>query len=284
MLIDILKRTSTGCIGLIVGLFVSICTQIDGFFLSDLLDRYEFRSYDARMEERVKDVPEQSIDDIVIVDIDQLSIAPQEEGGLGRYRDWPYAYHGTLIDVISSGQPKAILFDIIFDLEDTSDFDLIRKLHKRNMSGEDSLLNITDQYLASHDPEKFFTSTAQSGKVHHSIVFEKEDTLMFLYPMEAEPEGFDFEKHIIHIPKDDAVRLPRNTRIGNMPASLLNASPGVGSPNFPQDMDGLARRAPTAIYFEGPEHVYPSLAMSATMDILNIPRDGLKYDFENKSS
>ena len=282
MLLDLLKRTSTGaCIGLIAGLLVAICTRIDGFFLTTLLNRYEFRSYDTRMEGRVKDVPEQSIDNVVVIDIDQLSMAPQEEGGLGRYRDWPYAYHGRLIDVVSSGQPKAILFDIIFDLENTSDFDLISKLYRKKTFIEDSLLNITEQYLASRDPEKFFISTAQSGKVHHSMVFEREDTLMFLYPMEAEPEEFDFEKHIIHIPQNDARRLPRNTRIGNMPTTLLNAGAGVGSPNFPQDLDGLTRRAPTAIYFEGPGHVYPSLAMSAIMDILDIPQDGFRYDFEN---
>ncbi|SVE64352.1 uncharacterized protein METZ01_LOCUS517206, partial [marine metagenome] len=41
------------------------------------------------------------------------------------------------------------------------------------------------------------------------------------------------------------------------------------------------RRAPTAIYFEGPQHVYPTIAMAAVMDILGIHPDGFDYDFEN---
>ena len=44
------------------------------------------------------------------------------------------------------------------------------------------------------------------------------------------------------------------------------------------------RRAPTAIYFEGADHVYPSLVMSAVIDILGIKKNGgFDYDFENKT-
>ena len=63
---------------------------------------------------------------------------------------------------------------------------------------------------------------------------------------------------------------------------MLSASTGNGSANFPQDNDGVIRRAPTAIYFDGADHVYPSLVMSAVIDILGIKKDGgFDYDFEN---
>ena len=45
----------------------------------------------------------------------------------------------------------------------------------------------------------------------------------------------------------------------------------------------MIRRAPTAIYFEGADHVYPSLVMSAVIDILGIKNGGFDYDFENKT-
>ncbi|MEE9167519.1 MAG: adenylate/guanylate cyclase domain-containing protein [Candidatus Neomarinimicrobiota bacterium] len=61
---------------------------------------------------------------------------------------------------------------------------------------------------------------------------------------------------------------------------LFSASRKVGSPNFPPDEDGIIRRVPTAIYFEGPQHVYPSLTMAAAMDILDVPQDGFDYNFE----
>ena len=38
-----------GLIGLGAALFVQLFTNIPGFFLSDLIDRYELQSYDARV-------------------------------------------------------------------------------------------------------------------------------------------------------------------------------------------------------------------------------------------
>ncbi|GAG94118.1 unnamed protein product, partial [marine sediment metagenome] len=49
---------------------------------------------------------------------------------------------------------------------------------------------------------------------------------------------------------------------------------------FPQDPDGVIRRAPLAVYFSSAGQVYPSLSMAAVMDILDLPPDGLAYDFD----
>ena len=75
--------------------------------------------------------------------------------------------------------------------------------------------------------------------------------------METEPEGYiNFENHIIYgIPKEKRSKLPKGERIGNTHLELLSAAVRTGSPNFPQDEDGVTRRAPTAFYFEGPDHV-----------------------------
>ncbi len=272
-----LKRTGIGAlIGLAVGLVIAIGTNIDGFFLKTVLDGYEFRSYDARMEAKVSDSEEASIDDIVIADIDLTSVE-----SLGNYKDWPHAYHGQLIDVITSGNPRAILFDIIFDVEDSFNFELVNALINENPPGDEFLSDVAGQFLASNDPRWFVESTAGSGKAYHALVFEAADTNTFLYPMETEPEGYNPERHLLEIPLNQALRLPTAERIGNTHLELLTASQGAGSANFPQDEDGIIRRAPTAIYFDGPGHVYPSLVMSAIIDILDIPPDGFNYDFEN---
>ena len=273
---DMLKRIGIGIvIGLVAGLLIGWGTQIDGFFLKSMLDSYEFRSYDSRMKGKVADVEEASIEDVVIVDIEQNSIE-----SLGRLREWPYAYHGQLIDVVTSGNPRAILFDIIFDPENTYDFDLVNALVTQEVPSDASLYEAAEQYLISHDPERFVTSTAQSGKVYHALVFEEADTSIFAYPMDSEPEGYDPGRHIIDLPLDQGQRLPTAERMGNTYVELLNASQRTGTANFPQDEDGIIRRTPTAIYFEGPQHVYPSLAMAAIMDILDVPQDGFDYDFD----
>ena len=273
---ELLKRLGIGAlIGLAVAIAVSIGSQKISF-VKDLLDGYEFGSYDSRMRTRVENVEESSIDSVVIIDIEQNSIE-----GLGNYNDWPHAYHGQLIDVVTSGNPKALLFDIIFDPENTFNYELVNALTSENAPQEEYLSQATDQYLVSNDPSRFVLSTFESQKVYHALVFESEDTLNFQYKMDSEPEGYDRPDHLINLPLDQAQRLPIGDRLTNTHMDLINAAKRAGSANFPQDQDGIIRRAPTAIYFEGPNHVYPTLVLAAAMDILGIPADGFDYDFDN---
>ncbi|MBT92193.1 MAG: hypothetical protein CMA61_00095 [Euryarchaeota archaeon] len=273
---ELLKRLGIGAlIGLAVAIAVSIGSQKISF-VKDLLDGYEFGSYDSRMRTRVENVEESSIDSVVIIDIEQNSIE-----GLGNYNDWPHAYHGQLIDVVTSGNPKALLFDIIFDPENTFNYELVNALTSENAPQEEYLSQATDQYLVSNDPSRFVLSTFESQKVYHALVFELEDTLNFQYKMDSEPEGYDRPDHLINLPLDQAQRLPIGDRLTNTHMDLINAAKRAGSANFPQDQDGIIRRAPTAIYFEGPNHVYPTLVLAAAMDILGIPADGFDYDFDN---
>ena len=100
--------------GLAAGLFIACVlhsvTRIPGSSLTELVQGYEYRSYDSRMKARAAFSEEGSIDDVIIIDIELSSIE-----SMGNYYDWPHAYHGQLIDVVSSGKPLALLFDIIFD-------------------------------------------------------------------------------------------------------------------------------------------------------------------------
>ena len=105
------KRILMGLVmGIGASLFVHHATRISGFVLTDLIDGYEYKSYDTRMKSRASFSEEASIDDVVIIDIEQNSVE-----SLGNYHEWPHAYHGQLTDVVSSGNPKALIFDIIFD-------------------------------------------------------------------------------------------------------------------------------------------------------------------------
>ena len=284
LLTDFLKRVGAG---ILIGLGIAILFGWLSYkvpFFNSLFGGYEFISYDSRMRSRTAGVEQMSIDDVVIIDIDNTSVAPVEEGGLGRYHNWPHAYHGQLINTVSSGNPAAILFDIIFDEENTFKYDLVNALASDNQSNNEALSNVTNQFLYSNDPTKFVTATSNSRKTYNAIVFEEEDTLNFLPKMDSEPEGYNYSDHIILNVSDEAKRrLPNADRIGNTYVELLSSSVGNGSANFPQDEDGVIRRAPTAIYFDGPDHVYPSLVMSAAIDILGIKKDGgFDYDFEEK--
>ena len=283
VLTDFFKRVGAG---IVIGLLMAIFFGWASYkitFIDSLLEGYEYISYDSRMRARTSGVEQMSIEDVVIIDIDNTSVGPVEEGGLGRYHNWPHAYHGQLINTVTSGNPKALLFDIIFDEENTFKYDLVQALSSSASSENQDLEYVTDQFLYSNDPSKFVAETQNSNKTYHAIVFEEEDTLNFLPKMDVEPEGYSFENHIISgISSEAKNRLPQADRIGNTYVELLSASVGNGSANFPQDNDGVIRRAPTAIYFDGPDHVYPTLVMSAVIDILGIKKDGgFDYDFDN---
>ena len=103
LLTDFLKRVGAG---IVIGIVMAILFGWLSYnvpFMKDLLDRYEYVSYDSRMRYKVGDISgEMAIDDVVIIDIETSSVAPTEEGGLGRYFNWPHAYHGQLINTVSS--------------------------------------------------------------------------------------------------------------------------------------------------------------------------------------
>ena len=264
-----------GGTGLVIGVFFSIISRVDVLFTTSMLNGYEYRSYDARMRLHARETEEASLDSIVIIDIEQNSIQD-----LGNYKDWPQANHGRLVKVVSSGKPKAILFDIIFDREDQENYNLVKALRDDNPSSDSTLAERVDEFMTDHHPDLFINATQSNCVVYHSLVFEQSDSLNFLYKMDAEPQGYDYQEHLINIPEDQAIRLPTAERMGNTFGELLSASKGTGSTNFPQDADGIIRRAPTAIYFSGPGHVYPSLPLAAAMDILGVPPNGLNYDFQ----
>jgi len=264
--------------GILFALFFSTLIHFglskNTFSLTGLIDRYENLSYDARLKSSVSDIPEASIEEVVIIDIEQNSIE-----SLGHYFEWPHSYHGQLIDVVSSGNPKALLFDIIFDKKDNNAYSLVRDLVNENTP--QALKDSASVYLLKNNPDKFVSSTLKSVSTYHALVFEPEDTLNFLYKMDDVPHGYDDLKHTITLPENIAKRLPNAQRLGNTYVELLNASHGAGAANFPQDEDGIIRRTPTAIYFEGPQKTYLSLSLAATKNILKIPDDGFIFDFDN---
>lgn len=261
--------------GLVIAFLVHIFTRSEGSFLTNTIQGYEYSSYDSRMRSRASFSEEGSIDDIVVVDIDLNSVEM-----MGNYYDWPHSYHGQLIDVVTSGEPQAILFDIIFDPKVTDGFDLVNDLSSNQGSSAGNLKQRTDQYLVAHDPNRLVESTSASSVIHHTVVFENSDTTNFLYPMTELPGGYGAVGHTITVPDDIARQLPAAERIGNLHFDLLNSSQGIGAANLPPDQDGIIRRAPTAMYFEGTGDIFPSLTLSAVIDILGIAQDGFRYDLE----
>lgn len=56
-------------------------------------------------------------DEIIIVAIDNLSIASPEQGGLNSFNSWSRKYHADVLDSIQVGDPSSVFFDILFTTE-----------------------------------------------------------------------------------------------------------------------------------------------------------------------
>ena len=83
VLTDFFKRVGAGIvIGLLMAIFFGWASY-NIAFVNSLLEGYEYISYDSRMRARTSGVEQMSIEDVVIIDIDNTSVGPVEEGGLG---------------------------------------------------------------------------------------------------------------------------------------------------------------------------------------------------------
>jgi len=72
---DKLKRLLIGSgLGVLSALFIWGATSAEWSFLKEVVDGYEFSSYDSRFRARTSDFQEESIDTVLIIDIDQQSI------------------------------------------------------------------------------------------------------------------------------------------------------------------------------------------------------------------
>ena len=64
------KRILAGLISaILITIGVNLLTRSQGTFLSDLVQSYEFRSYDSRMKSRASFAEEGSIDDVILIDM-----------------------------------------------------------------------------------------------------------------------------------------------------------------------------------------------------------------------
>ncbi|MEW6007755.1 MAG: adenylate/guanylate cyclase domain-containing protein [bacterium] len=127
-----------GLFGICAGLIAIFLSSDQGYLFQNLFRNFEYISLDTRFKFKGTK-PKDSIDDIVIVDIDNQSMDE-----LGRWQDWSRSYYTKVIDYISSGKPKAIALDILFPE------------YSKDKKADNEL----------------FTSTEKVGNVIHSFYFD----------------------------------------------------------------------------------------------------------------
>jgi adenylate cyclase len=236
---NILGKIGAGAVlGLIAAVLIWILANV---IFPELFYSFEARTYDGRVSARIGGVPSQSIEDIVIIDIDGRSISE-----LGKFQQWPLSYYPRVISFLDSGGAAAIGLDIIFDRD-----------------------------IREPESNKQFVDTVRSaGNVFNAIYFENEDSVSWRYRMALEPPGFEWSRFAYVFPEEITDRFTAQARIGNEFIELLNASHAVGHVNINADVDGVVRKINLFHMFN--DHLYPALAFKMYLDLTGI--DSLRIE------
>ena len=207
-----------------LSLLISMCLDLTGS-----LARVEHIGYDWRMKYWRGDLS--APDDVAVILIDDASLAMMNPI-VGRW-PWPRSVYGDLVDFLSLGNPRAIVFDLLFS---ESDF------HSGERGGGDIRL-------------------AQASSDAGNVVFA-----MQLQQDEAEGErGVALDRSLPSYALDGVLSGmpsgPSNNNVFYFPIEpIARSAAGLGVVTVVADEDGIYRRAPLVYAYQN--YLFPSLGFA----------------------
>lgn len=213
------------------GIFIITIT----LYYLGILERMEFVFYDA--ETKLIRAHKEPPQNIKVILIDEASIKAME-GILGRW-PWPREIWTDLLDFLSIGGARAVLFDILF----------------------------TERQGGAHD-SALVEATRTSGNVYHSMMILREELVD-----EENKSGLnkpipeDFVKRFSLKGVHDSFLTKPGTESNNYTipfTDLYTVSKGIGVVEFTPDIDGVFRRTRPLREYQG--KYYPVLGLSPIVD------------------
>ncbi|MBU3568584.1 adenylate/guanylate cyclase domain-containing protein [Polynucleobacter sp. UK-Pondora-W15] len=260
------KRLPRLGLGLIIALLFAI--QAGGWISLPLMDRLDGIIYDVRLRLTAPG----SVDPrVVIVDIDENSLREREAGGEGRW-PWPRDRLALLVNRLNDDYNVSLVgFDVIFSERDESSgirtMDQLANSELKNDAGFQSqyarikpLLDLDSQFAKSFKDRLIILgySFLNSGDQ------QKKGTLP--------PEVFTTAQ----IPLSIVDPMKRQGFTGNL-AQLQNSATDGGHINPIVDHDGILRRIPMLVEYEG--KYYESLGLASARALLgSLPLKALDGD------
>ena len=188
--------------------------------------------------------PEPIDENIAHINIDDASMARVD-----RYI-WSRAFYADLLAFLERAGSRSAVFDIIF---------------------------ARPGFV--HDDSVFIASAQSSGIVFSAIAFTPAEVFSAVHPAENRRVSIiDSTKWLIRDVRGGNPLLGSPPIVASIP-SLLAASRGIGFINADPDPDGVYRRIPLLMSFNGA--YYPSLAFRVVCDYLEVTPDSLSVDFGN---
>ena len=239
----LIQRHRLWALGLaLVAALVALAFQFSGS-----LQRLEAMSFDAR--ERATRARSAAHPDIVLILIDEATLKALDPM-VGRW-PWPRAVFAEALDFIALGQPKAIVFDVLFTETERGRF---------GSAGDRSLVR----------------ATRDAATVYHAVhlLQDREDERNKRLLHRPLPQRF-----VQRFAVAEAHATGRHNNYYLPFESLWQAARGIGVVEFQADADGVYRRTP--LLRDYGRQAYPSLALAAAQAALapatlETARDGIR--------
>ncbi len=204
----------------------------------------EWLTYDARM--RAFNARRAAPPEIAVILIDEASLQYLNRDA-GRW-PWPRSVHADLLEFLALGQPRAVVFDVLF-------------VERQRDSDEHDATSRHDQRLIK--------TTAQTGFVTHAaqVLSETADELINSAAPPVLPPAFRERFSLQPLVAPDFRVASREFNDVELPIpGLWEAARHVGVVRAEADPDGRYRRM-QVLYPYGPD-LLPSLALASVLDVL----------------
>ena len=224
-----------------------------------LLARLENIVYDTRL---TLTMPRTVDPRIVIVDIDEKSLAEREKGGEGRW-PWPRDRIGLLLDKLFERNGAALVaFDVVFaERDESSGLRVLQSLAERELRDDTQFVSTLRNLRPALDYDAIFAASMRGRRIILGYPFTNDpgrkgalpDAVLPAGTFAGRPIGFvRFEGYAANLPE------------------LQKAATGAGHFNPYTDPDGLVRRVPMLVEHDGA--YYEPLSLAVVRALVNEPR------------
>ena len=204
---------------------------------------------------------------IVILDIDEKSLKERDQGGEGRW-PWPRDRLALMVDkLFDKYQIEVLGFDIVFaERDETSGLRVLDRLADKDLKAVPQFQSALTTLRPQLDYDAIFASTLRNRKVVLGYTFNQENTKKGLLPAPVFTEA-DLGGRKIYSD-------PRPGVSANIEILQKNAASG-GHFNPDNDSDGVLRKVPLVIPYEG--KYYEALSLAMVRSYLGMPP--VKWEF-----
>lgn len=220
--------------GIAIGIVVALA--VDLLFTAGAFKGMENKAFDLRVKKtRNNKKPNR---DISLILIDEASLKAMDPV-VGRW-PWPRSVYGDILDFLTMGGAKAVIFDVLFT-----------EYQKDDINSAD--LGFNDLTLME--------TTAAAGNVYHAaqLLIDEEDEKNKDLLNKPMPAGFVDRFSLKNIDKSTFRPAPNNNFY--LPfAELYDVSQGVGIVEFTPDNDGVYRRTRLFRHYNG--SYFPVISMA----------------------